>query len=109
MLHKSTLWKCGKAERVVFATSKKLLLSSQVLVHFDPNLPIILACNTSAQGIGALLSRKYPDGSERPIGFVSRTLTNAEKQYPQAEKEGLACVFRVSCFILTFLAIPLHL
>jgi len=67
-------------------------------VHFDPNLPIILVCDASALGIGAVLSHKYPDGSERPIGFMSRTLTNAEKQYPQVEKEGPACVLGVSHF-----------
>ena len=98
MLHKSTLWKWGKAEWDAFATSKKLLLSSRGLAHFDQNLPIILACDASAQGIGAIVSHKYPDGSERSFGFVLRTLNNAEKQYPQVEKEGLACIFGVSRF-----------
>jgi len=67
-------------------------------VHFDPNLLIILACDASAQGIGAVLPHKYPDESERPIGFVTRTLANAEKQYPQVEKEGLVYIFGVSRF-----------
>ena len=98
LLYKSATWKWGKKERDAFNASKKLLLSSQVLVHFNPCLPIILACDASAHGIGAVLSHKFPDGSEKPIGFVSRTLTNAEKQYPQVEKEGLACVFGVSRF-----------
>ncbi len=35
---------------------------------------------------------------ERPIGFVSRTLTAAEKNYSQLEKEGLAVVFGVKKF-----------
>jgi len=74
------------------------LLSSQVLVHFDPKYPIVLACDASAHGIGAVLLHKFPDGSEKPIGFVSRTLTDTEKKYPQVEKEGLACVFGISCF-----------
>jgi len=87
LLYKSATWTWGKKERDTFNASKKLLLSSQVLVHFNPRLPIILACDASAHGIGAVLSHKSPDGSEKPIGFVSRTLTNAEKQYPQVERK----------------------
>ena len=75
---------------------QEVVLSSQVLVHFNPRLPIILACNASAHGIVAVLSHKFSDGPEKPIEFVSRTLTNAEKQYSQVE--GLACVFGVSRF-----------
>ena len=72
----------------------ELLLSSQPLVHFDSLLEIQLACDASAYGIGVVLSHKMPDGSEKPVGFVSRTLSNAEK-YLQIEKEALACVFGV--------------
>ena len=98
LLHKSTQWKWGKQERESFKASKGLLLSSQVLVHFDPKHPIVLACDASSHGIGAVLSHRYSDGSEKPIGFVSRTLTETEKRYSQVEKEGLACVFGVTRF-----------
>ncbi|KAL7874785.1 hypothetical protein SRHO_G00057550 [Serrasalmus rhombeus] len=38
------------------------------------------------------------DGSEKPIGFASRMLTAAEKEYSQLDKEGLAIVFAVKRF-----------
>lgn len=38
------------------------------------------------------------DGSEKPTGFASRTLTAAEKGYSQLDKEGLAIVFAVKHF-----------
>ena len=39
-----------------------------------------------------------PDGTEHPVGFASQTLSNAEKNYSQLEKKGLACVFGVKKF-----------
>ena len=45
-----------------------------------------------------MLAHKYPDGSERLIGYASRSLFKAEKNYSQIEKEGLAGVFGVNKF-----------
>lgn len=77
---------------------KQLLTSEKVLTHFDQKLPIIVACDASQYGIGAVLSHRMPDVSEKPITFVSRTLTASEKNYLQIEKESLACVFGVKRF-----------
>lgn len=56
-----------------------MLTSSSLLMHFDPSLPIVLACDASQYGVGAVLTHKMPDGSEQPVGYVSRTLNNAER------------------------------
>lgn len=91
-------WKWKPEQERTFQESKKLLISSQLLVHFDPNLPITLACDASNYGIGAVLAHTLPNGSEKPIAYASRTLNSAEKNYSQLEKEGLACVFSVKKF-----------
>ena len=44
------------------------------------------------------MAHKYPDDSECPIGYASCTLTKAEKNYSQIEKEGLAYIFAVNKF-----------
>ena len=70
-----------------------------MLVHFDPKLDLLLACDASAYEVGAVHSHKMPDGSERPIVFVSRSLTKVEKKYvPQIEREDLVHIFGVKNF-----------
>ncbi|KAI7796507.1 hypothetical protein IRJ41_023564, partial [Triplophysa rosa] len=73
--------------------SKKMINSVQVLVHYDLQKEVILSCDASPYGLGAVLSHMMPDGSERPIGFMSRTLNQAERNYSQFDKEGLAVMF----------------
>ena len=98
LLKSDEQWKWGRQQERAFQESRKLLLSSQLLVHFDSTLEICLACDASAYGIGVVLSHRMPDGTEKPVGFASRTLTTAEKNYLQIEKEALACVYGVKKF-----------
>lgn len=76
---------------------KNMLTSDQILVHYDPKKPIILACDASPFGVGAVLSH-IVDEVERPVAYASRTLTSAEKNYSQVEREALAIVFGVTKF-----------
>ena len=98
LLHKNAIWKWETAQQTAFSEAKKLLVSSQVLVHFDASKPLFLSCDASPYGVGAVLSHKLDDGSEHPIAFASRSLSPAEQKYSQLDKEGLAITFGVKRF-----------
>ena len=86
--------KCMQA----FEASKKLLVTAPVLAHYDPALPMKMAGDASAYGIGAVISHVFPDGSERPIAFASRTLSASERNYAQVEREALSLVYGTQKF-----------
>lgn len=86
--------------QVAFEQIKKEICSEKVLVHYDPKLPLTLASDASPVGVGCVLSHRYPDGSERPIAFASKTLTKTEQKYSQIDKEALAIVWAVKKFYL---------
>ena len=91
-------WNWGSTEQSSFETLKSLLSSDAVLAHYNPALPIGIACDASSLGIGGTLFHRYPDGSERPIANVSKILSKSQRNYSQIQKEALAIVFAVKKF-----------
>ncbi|KAJ8346679.1 hypothetical protein SKAU_G00280800 [Synaphobranchus kaupii] len=91
-------WMWGTSQRAAFQRSKDLLSSTALLVHYDPALPLVIAADASPYGLGAVLSHRMPDNTDRPICFASRSLAPAERKYAQVEKEGLAVTYAVKKF-----------
>ena len=95
---KDTTLICGAEEQAAFQKLKDLLCADNVLVHFDPSLPVGISCDALEVGLGAVLFHRYPDGSERPIANASKTLTTTQRRYSQIQKEALAIVFALNKF-----------
>ncbi len=98
LLRKGQKWKWNQEQQEAFAKAKELLQSADLLVHFNPDLKLVLASDASNYGIGAVLSHEMPDGTERPIGYVSRSLNPAERNYSTIDKEALAMIVGVKKF-----------
>ncbi|CAK1591123.1 unnamed protein product [Parnassius mnemosyne] len=84
---------CDDCQRA-FKKVKELLSSSKILMHYSSDLPIVLTCDASSVGVGAVISHLTPEG-ERPVAYASRSLTAAERAYSQIDREALAIVFGV--------------
>ena len=71
-----------------------MIASEQVSTHYDPSLPLQLACDASPVRLGAK--------TERPIAFASRKLTKTEQEYAQIDKEALAIIWVIKKFHVYF-------
>ena len=98
LLGKKVQWQWDQECNAAFDEAKAALVSSKLLVHYDPKLPLYLACDASDYGIGAVILHMFSDGSEHPIAYASRSLSKAECNYPQIEKEALSIIFGVKRF-----------
>ena len=95
LLNKKQHWIWGTEQQQAFREARALLQADLLLAHYDPSKPLVVACDASQYGIGAVLSHVLDDETERPIAYVSRTLSTAEKHYSQL---GLAIIFAVKKF-----------
>ena len=61
LLCKEAKWKWSKECQKSFDLAKEKLTSAKVLTHYTPTLPIRLAGDTSAYGLGAVIAHVFPD------------------------------------------------
>lgn len=72
-----------------------------VLVYYSRELALILCGDASPCGVEAVLAHKIPDNREACIGFGSRTLQPAEKNFSQPDKEALSIISSRKFVIVT--------
>ena len=109
LLNKQTPWERSSDCEKSFLTVKQMLSTDCVLTPYNIEKPLILACDASAYGLGAVLSHILPDGQERPVASASRTLSAREKNHAQMAREALSIIFCVMKFYIYLYGRPFTL
>uniref|UniRef100_A0A183C855 RNA-directed DNA polymerase n=1 Tax=Globodera pallida TaxID=36090 RepID=A0A183C855_GLOPA len=98
LLRKDKPWNWSNKCQDAFNKINAALQSDLALTHYDPALPITVAADASEHGIGGVISHQFPNGMVKAVSHFSRSLTPAEQNYGQIEKEALALVEAVKRF-----------
>jgi len=89
----------GEAEQAAFEHLKRAVMEDVVLAYPDPNKPFNITADASDYALGAVLSQTDEETKlERPIMFISTTLSPTERRYTTTEKELYAIVFALDKF-----------
>ena len=89
-------WETLSPEEIeAFNQLKKSLVTAPILALPREGYPYTLDTDASEYQLGCCLLQAQPDGALHPIGYWSRSLTPAEKNYSSTEKECLALVWAV--------------
>lgn len=77
-----------------FNLIKQALISTPILSCPDFTKPFSLHCDASSYGIGAMLTQDF-DGIEKPIAYMSKSLTGPQRNYSITERELLSVVISI--------------
>ena len=80
-----------------FDKLKRMLTSAPVLAYPIFDKEMILHCDASGTGLGAVLLQEQ-DGKERVISYAGRALTEAEKKYSATHREMLCIIWALEHF-----------
>ena len=86
-------WNWNETCEAAFNKIKDKVTETPVLAFYDPDKQLSLQVDSSKDGLGAVLLQ---DG--HPVEYASRTLTPAERNWAQIEKEALAVLYGLERF-----------
>ncbi|XP_018359746.1 PREDICTED: uncharacterized protein K02A2.6-like [Trachymyrmex cornetzi] len=99
LLVKDSTFKWTKACEGAFLKLKNEISSDRILTPYNPKSTLVVTCDASPTGIAGILSHVL-NGIEKPIAFASRSLTPAERNYSQLDREALVIVFAINHFFM---------
>lgn len=93
LLNKDVSWVWDHEQQEAFEEIKAQLVSPPVLKYYDVNKDVVLSVDSSSTAFGALLMQEG-----HPIAYGTKSLTKAQLNYPQIEKEASAIRFACKKF-----------
>ena len=87
---KDERWQWEKAQQKAFDELKRIFTSKLVLVAPDLDKEFRVEADTLNYATGGVLSMKCLDEKWRPVAFISKSLSNTERNYEVHNKEILA-------------------
>jgi len=92
LTRKDKKWQWGDEQQRAFNELKKVFTSKPVLAAPDLDKEFRVEADTSNYATREVLSMKYSDKKWRPVAFISKSLSDTERNYEIHDKEMLAVV-----------------
>src|SRR5882672_3670751 len=89
---KGEAWRWTEDKWKAFEELKRLITSTPILVQPDQSAQFRLEMDASGYTTGAVLSQLFEDDKWHPVGFMSKSLSSAERNYEIHDKELLSIV-----------------
>ncbi len=93
LTHNNITWNWTDIHTEAFQAIKRMTCEAPLLVHYNPQAPLVLQTDASSYGLGAVLLQNGV-----PVAYASRSLTQTESRYAQIEKELLSVVYGLERF-----------
>lgn len=89
---KDVPWSWTVEAQNAFDALKKKVTSSPILIFPDDSKPFKVEADSSDYATGAVLSQEGDDGKWHPVAFLSKSLSEVERNYEIHDKEMLAII-----------------
>ena len=92
LTRKDMKWVWGESQQKAFDKLKGVFMTRLVLATPDLDKEFRVEADTSNYATGEVLSMKCSDNLWRPVAFISKSLSNTERNYEIHDKEMLVVI-----------------
>ena len=92
LTRKNVKWQWGSKQQQAFNELKRIFTTRPALVALDLNKEFRVEADASNYATGKVLSIKYSDDLWRLVAFISKSLSDTERNYKIHDKKMLAVV-----------------